>query len=237
MGARLAVLNLTKRYGTKAAVHDLSFTAEPGRVTGLLGPNGAGKTTTLRALLGLLRPTKGEATIDGRRYPTLSNPITIVGAVLDAPVFYPGSSGRSHLRIICRAARLPESRADESLARVGLAGAATRGARGYSLGMRQRLGIAAALLGEPTALVLDEPANGLDPTGIRWLRGLLRELADAGCTVLVSSHVLSELSLVADDIVIIEAGRLVTAQPLARLVAVHGDLERAYVALTDGLVS
>lgn len=235
-GVRLAVERLAKRYRSTLAVNDLSFVAEPGRITGFLGPNGAGKTTTIRALLGLLRPTSGRATIGGRPYGELASPVRVVGAVLDMAQAHPASTGRDHLRVVCRAARLAESRVDDVLQQVGLAEAAGRRAGGYSLGMRQQLSIATALLGEPRALVLDEPANGLDPAGIRWLRDMIRGLAEQGCTVLVSSHVLAEVEQFADDVVIVSGGRLVTAAPLDELTSAHGGLEQAYLTLTEGLV-
>ena len=207
--ARIVVSGLTKRYGEVAAVDGLSFMVEPGRVTGFLGPNGAGKTTTLRVLLGLAAPTAGIATIGGVRYNGLPRPIRRVGAVLEGSAAHRGRTGHDHLRIICRAGGVPAERADEVLALVGLTAAARRPVRGYSLGMRQRLGVAAALIGNPQVLILDEPANGLDPEGIRWLRDLLRGLADQGRTVLVSSHLLSEVQALADDVVIIARGRVV----------------------------
>ncbi len=206
---QIAVAGLTKLYRKVRAVDDLSFTVEAGRVTGFLGPNGAGKTTTLRMLLNLVRPTAGTATIGGRRYADLTDPIRQVGAILEASGAHRGRSGRNHLRMLCYAAGLPVSRADDVLELVGLTPAAKRKFKGYSLGMRQRLGIAAAMLGDPTVLILDEPANGLDPEGIRWMRGLLKSLADEGRTVLVSSHLLSEMEILADDLVIIAAGKLV----------------------------
>ena len=205
----IRVNGLTKVYKTVRAVDGLSFEARPGRVTGFLGPNGAGKTTTLRMLLNLVRPTAGTATIGGQRYADLSDPIRQVGAILEASGAHRGRSGRNHLRMLCDAAGLPISRADDVLALVGLTPAAGRKFKGYSLGMRQRLGIAAALLGDPEVLILDEPANGLDPEGIRWMRDLLKSLADQGRTVLVSSHLLSEMEILADDIVIVAAGKLV----------------------------
>jgi ABC-2 type transport system ATP-binding protein len=207
--AEIVVSNLTKQYGALRAVDDLSFTVRPGRVTGFLGPNGAGKTTTLRMLLGLVRPTSGDATIGGARYTDLDQPLRHVGAVLEASGAHRSRTGRDHLRVVCAAAGLPGTRADEVLDLVGLTPAARRPVKGYSLGMQQRLGIATALLGDPRVLVLDEPANGLDPEGIRWMRGLLRGLADEGRTVLVSSHLLTEMQLLADDVVIVAAGRLV----------------------------
>jgi ABC-2 type transport system ATP-binding protein len=206
---QIVISNLTKIYKTVRAVDDLSFTVQPGRVTGFLGPNGAGKTTTLRMLLNLVRPTSGTATIGGARYADLHDPIRHVGAVLEASSAHKGRTGRNHLRVICQSAGIPLSRADEVLALVGLTPAAKRKFKGYSLGMRQRLGIAAALIGDPHVLILDEPANGLDPEGIRWMRDLLKLLASQGRTILVSSHLLSEMELLADDVVIIAAGKLV----------------------------
>ncbi len=205
----IVVQHLTKQYKQLRAVDDLSFSVRPGRVTGFLGPNGAGKTTTLRMLLGLVTPTAGQATIGGRRYLDLDQPVRHVGAVLEASSAHRGRTGVNHLRMICAAAGLPARRADEALALVGLTPAARRKFKGYSLGMRQRLGIAAAMLGDPRVLVLDEPANGLDPEGIRWMRDLLKALAAEGRTVLVSSHLLSEMQQLADDVVIVAAGRLV----------------------------
>ena len=214
---RIVVLGLTKRFGSVTAVDDLRFTVEPGAITGFLGPNGAGKTTTLRMLLGLVTPTAGSATIDGRRYADLPDPLRTVGASLEATGFHPGRSARSHLRVLCAAAGLPRQRADDALAQVGLAAAADRRVGGYSLGMRQRLALAGALLGDPRVLLLDEPANGLDPEGIAWLRGFLRHLADSGRTVLVSSHVLAEVAQTVDSVVIVSGGRLVRSAPLAEL--------------------
>jgi ABC-2 type transport system ATP-binding protein len=206
----IAVEGLSKRYGTTLAVDDLTFKIEPGAVTGFLGPNGAGKTTTLRILLDLVHPTAGSATIDGRRYGELERPVHQVGAVLEAANFHPGRKGRNHLRVLARQAEIPERRVDETLALVGLSDAAEKRVKAYSLGMRQRLTIAGALLGEPRILILDEPANGLDPEGIRWLRRLLRTFADGGGTVFVSSHVLAEVAQLADRLVIIHRGRLVS---------------------------
>jgi ABC-2 type transport system ATP-binding protein len=199
------------------AVSDLGFTVEPGSVTGFLGPNGAGKTTTLRMLLGLMQPDAGTATFDGAPYATLPTPLRTVGAVLET-AFHPARSGRNHLRVYCRAAGFPLSRADEVLAQVGLTDAGNRRAGGYSLGMRQRLALATALLGDPAVLVLDEPANGLDPEGIQWLRGFLRHLAhEQGRTVLVSSHLLSEVEQTVDRVVIVGAGRLVREGSMEQL--------------------
>jgi ABC-2 type transport system ATP-binding protein len=214
---QIVVSGLTKQYKRVRAVDNLSFIVEPGRVTGFLGPNGAGKTTTLRMILNLVTPTAGEAVIDGQRYADLREPLRQVGAVLEASSAHKGRTGLNHLRVICAAAGLPRHRADEVMAIVGLTPAAKRKFKGYSMGMRQRLGIAAALLGDPRVLVLDEPANGLDPEGIRWMRDLLRTLAGQGRTVLVSSHLLSEMELLADDVVIIANGRLVTQGPVDRI--------------------
>jgi ABC-2 type transport system ATP-binding protein len=211
----IEVSHLTKRYGSVLAVDDLSFRAEPGRITGFLGPNGAGKTTTLRTLVALLHPTSGDARVLGRHYAELEEPARTVGAILEANAFHPGRTGRNHLRTIARAGGIADTRVDEVLELVDLTAAARRRARGYSLGMKQRLSLAGALLGDPEVLVLDEPANGLDPQGIRWLRDLLRSLAQNGRTVLVSSHVLTEMAQLADDVVIIAKGRLVTQAPMA----------------------
>jgi ABC-2 type transport system ATP-binding protein len=218
----IVVSGLTKVYRSVRAVDDLSFTVSPGRVTGFLGPNGAGKTTTLRMLLNLVRPTSGTATISGQRYADLTDPIRRVGAILEASGAHRGRSGRNHLRMLCDAAGIPVSRADDVLTMVGLTPAAHRKFKGYSLGMRQRLGIAAALLGDPDVLILDEPANGLDPEGIRWMRDLLKSLADQGRTILVSSHLLSEMEILADDIVIIAAGKLIRQGPVAEVIESAG---------------
>jgi ABC-2 type transport system ATP-binding protein len=223
-GLPLEVTGLTKRFGGVRAVDGLSFTVPPGRVTGFLGPNGAGKTTTLRCLLGLVRPTSGQALVGGKPYRDLENPLRVVGAALEAASFHPGRSARDHLRFLAQAAELPAGRVDEVLATVGLAEFSDRRVGNYSLGMRQRLGLAQALLGDPAVLVLDEPANGLDPAGIAWLRGFLRTLAAEGRTVLVSSHVLSEVRQTVDDVVVIAHGRLVTQGPLS-------DLERAQASV------
>ncbi|WP_045745799.1 ABC transporter ATP-binding protein [Actinoplanes rectilineatus] len=212
--AEIVVERLTKQYRQLKAVDDLSFSVRSGRVTGFLGPNGAGKTTTLRMLLGLVAPTAGTATFGGRRYVDLTDPVRQVGAVLEASSAHRGRTGRNHLRVVCAAAGLPQSRVDEVLKLVGLEPAATRKFKGYSLGMRQRLGIATAMLGDPRVLILDEPANGLDPEGIRWMRDLLKGLAAEGRTVLVSSHLLGEMQLLADDVVIVAAGRLIQQGPV-----------------------
>ena len=235
----IEVSNLSKSYGRVVAVDDLSFRAEPGRVTGFLGPNGAGKTTTLRVLVGLLHATSGEARVLGRRYVELDRPAQRVGAILEANAFHPGRSGRNHLRTLARAGVVDETRVDELLALVDLTAAENRRVKGYSLGMKQRLALAGALLGDPEVLVLDEPANGLDPQGIRWLRDLLRRLADDGRTVLVSSHVLAEVAQLADDVVIIAKGKLITQAPVEQVVhsATHGTRARSpqRVALLDAL--
>jgi ABC-2 type transport system ATP-binding protein len=224
--AVITIQGLTKRFGDVLAVDDLSFAVDHGTVVGFLGPNGAGKTTTLRTLLGLVSPTAGTAEIDGRPYRELADPIRQVGAVLEASSFHPGRSARNHLRVVATAAGLPLDRADQVLEQVGLAGAAGRRVGGFSLGMRQRLSLATALLGDPQVLILDEPANGLDPEGVHWLRGLLRQLADQGRTVLVSSHVLAEVAQTVDQVVIIAGGRLVTQSTLAALTARTDQLVR-----------
>jgi len=215
---RIAANGLVKEYGDVTAVDDLSFNVEPGRVTGFLGPNGAGKTTTLRMVLNLVTPTGGTATIGGRRYADLEEPTRVVGAVLEASAAHSGRTGRNHLRAVCIAAGFPQARADEVLELVGLTPAADRAFRGYSLGMRQRLGIATAMLGDPQVLILDEPANGLDPEGIHWMRELLQQLAAQGRTVLVSSHLLSEMQTLADDVVIVAAGRLLRQGPVEQVI-------------------
>lgn len=218
--------SLTKRFGKVLAVDDLSFKIESGTITGFLGPNGAGKTTTLRMLLGLANPTSGHATIFDMPYAQLETPALRVGAVLEATDFHPGRSGRDHLRTLSRAAGMPDSRVDEVLGLVDLQDAAKRRVKGYSLGMRQRLGLAAALLGSPDLLVLDEPANGLDPEGVRWLRDFLRDFASGGRTVLVSSHVLAEVAQTVDQVLIINRGRLVTESSLDDLTAHVGGTVR-----------
>jgi len=217
--APLEVRGLTKRFGSTTAVDELSFAIEPGRITGFLGPNGAGKTTTLRMLLGLVHPSAGQALVGGEPYRKLADPVRTVGAVLEASSFHPARSGRNHLRVVATAAGIPLVRADETLALVELSGAARRPVRTYSLGMRQRLSVAAALLGEPRLLVHDEPANGLDPEGIRWLRNFLRSFAAGGGTVFISSHVLAEIAQLADEVVIIHKAKLVAHEPLAALTA------------------
>jgi ABC-2 type transport system ATP-binding protein len=215
----IEVRNLTKVFGRQTAVDDISFDIEPSKVTGFLGPNGAGKSTTLRMILGLVAPTSGEASLLGRRYAELNDPIRNVGAVLDTTQFHPQRSGRNHLRVLATAASIHAERVEEVLDLVDLRNAANKKAGTFSLGMRQRLGIAAALLGDPQVLVLDEPANGLDPAGIRWLRGVLRSFAAQGRTVFVSSHLLGEVSQIADDVIVINEGRLVTQAPVHELVS------------------
>src|SRR4051812_36459049 len=224
---QIVVSSLTKVYKTVRAVDDLSFTVAPGRVTGFLGPNGAGKTTTLRMLLNLVGPTSGTATIGGSRYADLKDPLRHVGAVLEASSAHKGRTGINTLRVSCAAAGFPAKRADEVMELVGLSAAAKRKFKGYSLGMKQRLGIAYALLGDPHVLILDEPANGLDPEGIRWMRDLLRGYADRGGTVLLSSHLLHEIEVIADDLVVIGKGRIVARGTKADLLAAAGTVVRA----------
>jgi ABC-2 type transport system ATP-binding protein len=207
--ARIVLDSLTKRYGTVTAVDDLSLVLEPGTITGFVGANGAGKTTTLRMLLGLTRPTSGTATIDGHAYADLPSPARTVGALVDPDVFHPGRTGRDALRVLARISGMADARVDEVLEVVDLTSAARRRVGGYSMGMRQRLALAAALLGDPETLILDEPANGLDPLGVAWLRRFLRGLADEGRTLLVSSHQLAELAQTVDDVAVVHRGRLV----------------------------
>jgi ABC-2 type transport system ATP-binding protein len=228
----VTVSHLTKRYGDVLAVDELSFALAPGSITGFLGPNGAGKTTTLRLLLGLAEPTSGTALVFGRPYGRLEDPIRRVGAVLETGDFDPGRSGRNHLRALALAARIDLDRVDELLALVELTSAADRLVRTYSLGMRQRLGLAGALLGDPDLLVLDEPANGLDPGGMHWLRGFLRQFADGGRTVLVSSHVLAEVAQTVDSVLILNRGRLVAERRLGPEPDPGRALEALYLELT-----
>jgi ABC-2 type transport system ATP-binding protein len=223
---------LTKRYGELVAVDDITFSLPAGTVTGFLGPNGAGKTTTLRLLLGLAEPTAGEALVFGQRYRELEHPIRRVGAVLESGDFHPGRSGRDHLRTLAHAARIGYDRVEQVLALVELEAAAGRRVQTYSLGMRQRLGLAGALLGDPELLVLDEPANGLDPEGVHWLRGFLRGLAQQGRTVLVSSHVLAEVAQTVDRVVIIDRGRLLATTSLDELITRSRTLEDVFLELT-----
>jgi ABC-2 type transport system ATP-binding protein len=224
----ITVTNLTKRYGRHEAVSDVSFTCEPGTVTGFLGPNGAGKSTTMRMIAGLTPPTAGTATVSGRPYRDLPNPGRHIGILLDASAQHPGRTGREVLTLSAKVQGVDGARVDELLHIVGLAGpAAGRRVRGYSLGMRQRLGIAHAFLGDPGVLVLDEPANGLDPEGIHWMRGLLRDFADRGGTVLLSSHLLREVEAVADRLVMIGNGKIVASGPKEELLAGDGVVVRA----------
>jgi len=220
--AAIEIRGLTKRFGQILAVDDLSFAVPRGTVTGFLGPNGAGKTTTLRVLLGLVEPTDGMATIEGQPYRVLADPLHRVGTILEASSFYPGRTARNHLRVYAVAGGISPARVEAVLELVGLVGAADRRAGKFSLGMRQRLGLATALLGDPEVLILDEPANGLDPEGVRWLRELLRGFADEGRTVLVSSHVLAEVAQMVDNVVILDRGRMVAHAPLEQLAATAG---------------
>jgi ABC-2 type transport system ATP-binding protein len=230
----VSVQGLSKRFGEVVAVDGLTFSLEPGAVTGFLGPNGAGKTTTLRLLLGLAEPTEGEALVFGGRYRELDEPTRRVGAVLESNDFHPGRSGRDHLRVLALAAEISPGRVEEVLDLVGLEAVAARRVNTYSLGMRQRLGLAGALLGDPQLLVLDEPANGLDPAGVHWLRRFVRGFAGSGGTVLVSSHVLAEVAQTVDRVLIIDRGRLVASAPLDELAGRGQRLEDAYLELTAG---
>jgi len=217
----IEIRNLTKRFGNLLAVDDLSFDVRAGRVTGFLGPNGSGKSTTMRCMLGLDHAERGETTFDGRRFESFRKPLQEIGALLDASYAHPGRSGRNHLRWIAAANGLPKTRIDEVLALVGLTEVAGRKVRGYSLGMKQRLGLAGVLLGDPHTVILDEPANGLDPEGIRWIRDVLVHLAKSGKTVLVSSHLLAEIALIADDLVVIGKGQLIEAGPVDQFIDRH----------------
>jgi ABC-2 type transport system ATP-binding protein len=236
----ITIDSLTKKYGARTVVHDISFTARSGRVTGFLGPNGAGKSTSLRMIVGLTTPTEGTSTISGRRFADLPNPGREVGVMLDASAQHAGRTGREILTIAQQIMDVPASRVAELLELVSLTGTeADRRVGNYSLGMRQRLGIATALIGDPSVLILDEPANGLDPAGIRWMRDLLREFADDGGTVLLSSHLLAEVEIVADDIVMIGHGRIVSKGSKAELLQVAGTVVRAadVVALQRALAA
>ena len=230
--AEVEVRDLTKTFGRVTAVRGMSFTAPAGKVTGFLGPNGSGKTTTLRIVLGLVREDAGAALIGGVPYGRLLRPRQTVGAMLEATGFHPGRRARDHLRVIAGAAGIPGRRVDEVLAQVGLTPAARRRVREFSLGMRQRLGLATALLGDPRVLLLDEPANGLDPAGIAWLRGLLRSQADEGRTVIVASHVLSEVAQTVDHVVIVSTGQVRFAGPLDEIGSTSNALESAFLKLT-----
>ncbi len=214
----IEAIGLTKRYGRTVAVDDLSFTVQPGRVTGFLGPNGAGKSTTMRMILGLDRPTAGRVLIDGKSYAQLNRPLRTVGALLDAKWVHPNRSARAHLRWLAKSNGLPAKRVDEVLEAVGLTQVAGKNAGGFSLGMSQRLGIAAALLGDPRVLLFDEPVNGLDPEGILWIRTFMQNLAAEGRTVLVSSHLLSEMALTASELIVIGRGKLITQSTTAEFI-------------------
>jgi ABC-2 type transport system ATP-binding protein len=228
------VRDLTKRYDGRAVVDQLSFDLQPGRITGFLGPNGAGKSTTMRCMVGLDRLDGGSVRIGGRSYEELPRPLSAVGAVLDDGDFHPGRSAHDHLAWVAQSQGLPAERADQLLAVVGLESVARQRVGGFSLGMRQRLGLATALVGDPSVLLLDEPLNGLDPEGVHWVRTLLRRCAAEGRTVLVSSHLLHEMAVVADHLVVIAQGRLLADQPTVDLVGRHGSLEEAFMALTLG---
>jgi ABC-2 type transport system ATP-binding protein len=232
----IEVRGLTKRYGATLAVDGLSFDVQPGVVTGFLGPNGSGKSTTMRMILGQDMPDAGQATIGGRPYASLRWPLREVGAVLDAKAFHPGRSARAHLTALAASNAIARRRVGEVLAEVGLTSVASRRAGTFSLGMAQRLGIAAALLGDPGVLLLDEPVNGLDPDGVRWIRKLLRSLAGSGRTVLVSSHLISEMALTADRLIVIGRGRLLADTTVTELTARGHSLEDAFFALTEGSV-
>ena len=240
--ATIAVSGLRKRFGATLALDGMSFTVEPGRVTGFVGPNGAGKSTTMRVILGLDAPDAGSALISGQVYGSLRRPLCHVGALLDAGALQPSRSGRNHLLWLARSQGLPARRVSEVIALVGLESAIRRRGGGYSLGMRQRLGIAAAMLGDPPVVMLDEPFNGMDPEGIVWMRGFLRSLAAEGRSVLVSSHLMSELQEMADHLVIVGRGRVIASAGVAELIAASGDrgtrrtLEQAYLELTRDAV-
>jgi ABC-2 type transport system ATP-binding protein len=231
----IEVRNLTKRYRGGTAVDDLSFTVEPGRVTGFLGPNGAGKSTTIRLILGLDRPTSGHATVNGRPYASLERPLTAVGALMEAGDLHPTRSAREHLRWLARSNGIGERRIREVLEATGMTEAARKRGKTLSLGMKQRLGVAAALLGDPGVLILDEPVNGLDPEGVVWIRNLMKRLAAEGRTVLVSSHLMAEMALTAEHLVVIGRGRLLADEPMDRFLASHSgaSLEEAFMRLTS----
>ena len=233
MVAAIEFLDLAKKYGKVRSVRKLTASIAEGKITGLLGPNGAGKSTSLRCLLGLARPTAGSATILGVQYKDLKNPLSQIGAVLDSRGFHGGLTGRQNLKVMAAAAKIKDSRVDEVLKLVDLEGAANKRAKGYSLGMKQRLSLAGALLGDPRVLILDEPANGLDPIGIAWLRGFLRSLADEGKTILVSSHQLAEMQSTVDDVIIINHGMLMAAGSMKDIIG-EGTLEEAFLKLTAG---
>lgn len=231
--AAIEFLDLAKKYGKVRSVRRLTASIAEGRITGLLGPNGAGKSTSLRCLLGLAKPTSGSARILGVQYKDLVNPVSQIGAVLDSRGFHGGLTGRQNLRVMAAAAKIKDSRVDEVLRLVDLESAANKKAKGYSLGMKQRLSLAGALLGDPKVLILDEPANGLDPIGIAWLRGFLRQLADQGKTILVSSHQLAEMQSTVDDVIIINHGMLMAQGSMKEIIG-EGTLEDAFLKLTAG---
>jgi ABC-2 type transport system ATP-binding protein len=235
MEAIIEVSELHKRFGPSVALDGMTFTAGPGLVTAFVGPNGAGKSTTMRVVLGLDRADSGTALVGGRPYASLPDPLTHLGALIDPGALQPGRSGRNHLLWMAQSQGLGASRVDEVLELTGMRPVARRAANGYSLGMRQRLGIAAALLGDPPMLMLDEPFNGLDPEGFVWMRGLLRSLADEGRAVLVSSHLMSELQDIAGHVVVVGGGRVVQSAPTVDLTGRYGSLEAAYLELTRGL--
>ena len=234
-GAMIVARGLTKSYGRTVAVEDVSFTVRPGTVTGFLGPNGSGKSTTMRLILGLDRPDAGQVRVGGRRYRELRWPLREVGAMLEAKAFHPGRSARSHLSSLAASNDIAAERVEEVLALTGLTSVAGRRAGKFSLGMAQRLGIAAALLGDPGVVILDEPVNGLDPEGIRWMRNLLRSLAQQGRAVLISSHLISEVAMTANELIIIGRGRLLAQTTVAELSASAGSLEEAFFRLTDSV--
>lgn len=231
--AAIEFLELAKKYGKVRSVRKLTASIAEGKITGLLGPNGAGKSTSLRCLLGLAKPTSGSAKILGVQYKDLVNPVSQIGAVLDSRGFHGGLTGRQNLRVMAAAAKIKDSRVDEVLKLVDLESAANKKAKGYSLGMKQRLSLAGALLGDPKVLILDEPANGLDPIGIAWLRGFLRQLADQGKTILVSSHQLAEMQSTVDDVIIINHGMLMAQGSMKEIIG-EGTLEDAFLKLTAG---
>jgi ABC-2 type transport system ATP-binding protein len=228
--------HLSKRYGSALAVDDLSFTVRPGQVTGFLGPNGAGKSTTIRLLLGLDRPDSGHALIDGKPYQDLAFPLSTAGALLEARAVHGGRSARNHLLCLAQTHGLPARRVDEVLAVTGLTAAASKRAGRFSLGMAQRLGVAAALIGNPNVLLLDEPVNGLDPEGVLWIRNLMKRLAAEGRTVFVSSHLMNEMAVTADHLIVIGRGRLLADCPIGQFIGGHSSLEAAFMALTMGSV-
>ena len=231
--AAIEFLDLAKKYGKVRSVRRLTASIQEGKITGLLGPNGAGKSTSLRCLLGLAKPTSGSARILGVQYKDLKNPVSQIGAVLDSRGFHGGLTGKQNLKVMAAAAKIPDARVDEVLKLVDLEGAANKKAKSYSLGMKQRLSLAGALLGNPRVLILDEPANGLDPIGIAWLRGFLRQLADQGKTILVSSHQLAEMQSTVDDVIIINHGMLMAQGSMKEIIG-EGTLEEAFLKLTAG---